>query len=145
MSQIMTTQEGQGRKDTQLVILKNVGILRENSTEGLGSRRVLPGLRICLWEYTQKVTATLLNGSRKGALENSSHIVKVGVEVKYQYFKPWQMLKETTTGGPNWEPSLNRILLSNSTAGKCAPMQVIKQPEHGKTLTKWSYFQSNYN
>ena len=145
MSQIMTTQEGQGRKDTQLVILKNVGILRENSTEGLGSRRVLPGLRICLWEYTQKVTATLLNGSRKGALENSSHIVKVGVEVTYQYFKPWQMLKETTTGGPNWEPSLNRILLSNSTAGKCAPMQVIKQPEHGKTLTKWSYFQSNYN
>ena len=145
MSQIMTTQEGQGRKDTQLVILKNVGILRENSTEGLGSRRALPGLRICLWEYTQKVAATLLNGSRKGALENSSHIVKVGVGVKYQYFKPWQMLKETTTGGPNWEPSLNRILLSNSTAGKCAPMQVIKQPEHGKTLTKWSYFQSNYN
>ena len=48
MSQIMTTQEGQGRKDTLLVILKNVGILRENSTEGLGSRRVLPGLRICL-------------------------------------------------------------------------------------------------
>ena len=92
----MTTQEGEGRKDTLLVILKNVGILRENSTEGLGSRRVLPGLRICLWEYTQKVTATLLNGSRKGALENSSHIVKVGVEVTYQYFKPWQMLKETT-------------------------------------------------
>ena len=25
--------------------------------------------------------------------------------------------------------------VSNSTAGKCAPMQVIKQPEHGRTST----------
>ena len=47
------------------------------------------------------------------------------------------------------ERVLNRIALSNSTAGKCAPMQVIKQPEHGRTSTtmeqKWSSFQTNYD
>ena len=26
-------------------------------------------------------------------------------------------------------------MLSNSAAGKCAPMKVKKQPEHGRTLT----------
>ena len=30
---------------------------------------------------------------------------------------------------------LSRIPLSNSTMGKCAHMQVIKQPEHGKNST----------
>ena len=30
---------------------------------------------------------------------------------------------------------LNQIALSNSTAEKCAPMQGIKQPEHGRTST----------
>ena len=47
------------------------------------------------------------------------------------------------------EKVLTRITLSNSTAGKCAPMQVIKQPEHGRTSTtegqKWSSFQTNYD
>ena len=37
-----------------------------------------------------------------------------------------------------WHPGkgakLDRII-GNSTAGKCAPMQVIKQPEHGRTST----------
>ena len=27
------------------------------------------------------------------------------------------------------------MALSNSTVGKCAPMQVIKQPDHGRTST----------
>ena len=41
------------------------------------------------------------------------------------------------TGGPIWKYAtgtfkLNQIKLSNSTVGKCAPMQVIKQPEHGE-------------
>ena len=35
-----------------------------------------------------------------------------------------------------------------SIAGKCTSMQVIKQPEHGRTSTtveqKWSSFQTNY-
>ena len=39
-----------------------------------------------------------------------------------------------------WNPGilervLNQIVLSNSTVGKCTPMQVIKQPEHGRTST----------
>ena len=33
------------------------------------------------------------------------------------------------------ERVLNQIALSNSTAGKCAPIQVVKQPEHRKTST----------
>ena len=52
----------------------------------------------------------------------------------------------TQTGGNHWnnatgtmtpiqelDTMLNRIALFNSTAGKCAPMQVVKQPEHGRT------------
>ena len=43
----------------------------------------------------------------------------------------------------------NQIALSNSTAGKCTSMQVIKQPENGRISTikeqKWSYFQTNYD
>ena len=45
------------------------------------------------------------------------------------------------SGGPIWnyanpdilERVLNRIALSNSTAGKCTPMPVIKQPEHWRS------------
>ena len=33
------------------------------------------------------------------------------------------------------ERVLNRIALSNSTAGKCTHMHVIKQLEHGRTST----------
>ena len=45
------------------------------------------------------------------------------------------------------ERVLNWTTLSNSMAEKCAPMQVIKQPEHGRISTteerKWSSFQTN--
>ena len=47
------------------------------------------------------------------------------------------------------ESVLNWIALSNQTARKCVPMQVVKQPEHMRTLTteeqKWSSFQTNYH
>ena len=33
------------------------------------------------------------------------------------------------------ERVLNHITLSNSTAGKCAPMQVVRQPKHGRAST----------
>ena len=46
------------------------------------------------------------------------------------------------------ETMQNRIALSISTAGKGAPMQVVKQPEHGRASTteeqKCSFFQTNY-
>ena len=55
---------------------------------------------------------------------------------------PYCILKEITElGGPfgtsHRNPDilkrvLNQIVLSNSTVGKCALMQVIKQPEHGR-------------
>ena len=44
--------------------------------------------------------------------------------------------------GPDTMP--HRIALSNSTAGKSAPMQVVRQPEQGRASTtrkqKWSSF-----
>ena len=47
------------------------------------------------------------------------------------------------------ERVLNQIALSNSTTGKCAPMQVIKPPEHGRTSTtkeqKCYSFQMNFD
>ena len=42
----------------------------------------------------------------------------------------WNYVAGTLT---SWDA--NRIALSNSSAWKCAPMQVIKQPEHGRTST----------
>ena len=47
------------------------------------------------------------------------------------------------------ERVLNQIALSTSIAGKCAPMQVVKQPEYGPALAtkeqKCPSFQMNYN
>ena len=44
---------------------------------------------------------------------------------------------------------LNQIVLSISTVEKCAPMQVVKQPEQWKASTtkeqKCSSFQTNYD
>ena len=40
------------------------------------------------------------------------------------------------TGTPNiLESVLNQIMPSNSTVGKCTPMEVTKQPEQGRTST----------
>ena len=61
------------------------------------------------WRYVVSVfenTPKNLVVQGRAQLENSSHIVKVLFEA-----------------------------ISNSTVGKCAPMQVIKQPEHGRTST----------
>ena len=64
-------------------------------------------------------------------------------------FKSWFILKETTEragpfGSMPQEPwhsgkgaKADLIALSNSTVGKCTPMQVIKQPENlGNCTTK---------
>ena len=39
------------------------------------------------------------------------------------------------TGRPIWNYATRTVAFSNSTAGKYVPMQVIKQPEHGRTST----------
>ena len=78
-------------------------------------------------------------------LEHSCHIVKVGIELHaytsipdvYQRKRPnWQAHLELCLRNHDiLERLLNQIALSNSTAGKCASIQVIKQPEHGGTST----------
>ena len=44
---------------------------------------------------------------------------------------------------------INQIALSNSTAEKCAPSQVVKQPEYGRASTTEGQncpsFQTNYD
>ena len=59
----------------------------------------------------------------------------------------WQAHLELCHRNPDIvERALNRTALSNSTMGKCASIQVIKQPEHGRTSAtkeqKWSSFQT---
>ena len=56
---------------------------------------------------------------------------------------------ELCSRNPNiLERVLNWTTLSSSTVGKCAPMQVIKQPERGRTSTteekKYLPFKQNF-
>ena len=86
----------------------------------------------------------------------SSHIVKANVgatyantsssHVHWRKWPNWQAHLEFCHKNPDiLERVLNWIELSNSTMGKYTPMQVMKQPKHGRTSTteeqKWSSFQ----
>ena len=61
----------------------------------------------------------------------------------------WNDATGTLTPFTGPDTVLNRIALSISTTGKSAPMQVVKQPEHGRASTteeqKCSSFQMNYD
>ena len=93
----------------------------------------------------------------------SNRIVKVDVDATCNYFKTrcillvttkpagtiWKDAKGTLTPFQGSDIMLNRIALSNSTGGKYAPMQVVKQPQQGRASTteeqKCSSFQINYD
>ena len=130
-------------QDTELEILQNLGILPENSAEGLGSRR-----EHC-WCYVVSVfqnTSKNLVVQGRVQLVHISHIFKVGVEttcytsIPDEYWRKWLNQRahlELCNRNPDiLERVLNRIALSNSTAGKYAPKQVIKQPEH-ENFNNW--------
>ena len=61
----------------------------------------------------------------------------------------WNYTKGTLTPAKGLNTMLNWIMLSISTAEKCAPMQVVKQPESSKASDteeqKCSLFQLNYD
>ena len=61
----------------------------------------------------------------------------------------WSNTTGTLTLCQGPDTMLNWIALSNSTAGKCAPMQVVKQPEHRRASAteeqKCFSFQTNYD
>ena len=61
----------------------------------------------------------------------------------------WNCATGTQTQSKGPDTMLNRILLSISVVEKCAPMQVVKQPEQWKASTtekqKCSSFQTNYD
>ena len=61
----------------------------------------------------------------------------------------WNDATGTLTPIKGPDTMLNWIALSISTAGKCAPMQFVKQPEHGTASAteeqKCSSFQMNYD
>ena len=126
---------------SQLEIIKSTSFARKFSRGHRVLEKALLGSHLCLWEYTQKVSPTLVSGTiGRTHLEHSSHMVKVDVEAICKHFKPWRILKETneprgpfkTMSQEPWRPGkgVNWIALSNPTAGKSAQMQVIKQTEH---------------
>ena len=142
-------------QDTQLGILKIYTSCRKIQKRVSG-----PGQRY--WRYVVYIfenTPKNLVVQGRAQLEHSSHIVKVGVEATCFHFNPRRILSETTERrvylelyhrNPGiLERVLNWVTLANSTAEKCAPMQVMKQPEHGRTSTseeqKWPSFQANYD
>ena len=147
------TQKGEGS-----LIKGGVPTLEETmSAQDLRSQIALPGLHIYLWECTQNVASSSLWKLKlylvvqgKEQLDDSNHIV----EASCKHFKPWHILQEWPNKQTHLELChrnsgvlqriLNPIMLSNSTVGKCAPMQVIKQPDHGRTTEeqKWSSFQT---
>ena len=61
----------------------------------------------------------------------------------------WNYATGTLTPSKVPDIMLNRIVISISIAEKCAPMQVVKKPEHEKASTteerKCSSFQMNYD
>ena len=139
--------------------LENSCILSENSAENLVSKRQ------CCWGYVfvsentpKKLPQLYLMVQGRAQLEQNSHIVLVlrlhakdSSPDKY-WRKQLNRLAhlELCHRNPDiLERVLNQITLSNSTAWKCAPMQVIKQSQNGRTSTnkeqKWSSFQTNYN
>ena len=122
--------------------LKNWRILSDNLPKGLGSRRALLGLlsmRIhpeMLPHLSRKrwrswiIVVTWLRSVSTLHANNSSP------EVYWRKRPNWWAYLELCHSNPDiLERVLNQILLSNSTAGKCEPMQVTKQPEHGRTST----------
>ena len=136
-----------------LSILKIYAFAGKFSRGSQVQERALLELRnICLWEYTKNLVVQAWV-----QLEHSSLIVKVSVEATYLHFNPWHILKKTTKPVAHLElchknlgileSMRNQIVLSNFTEGKCAPMQVIKHPEHGRTSTteeqKLSSFHTN--
>ena len=118
------------------------------------SRRPHVQERVLLTENAPK---NLVVQEGRVQLEHGSHIVKVGVEATCLQFNPWNILKETNKlvgpfrtmpqepRRPGKEAKLDRVIQFN--CGKCAPMLVVKQPEHGRTSTteeqKSSSFQMN--
>ena len=102
--------------------------------------------KCCLF-FPLKVDKLYLVVQGKEQLDHRYHIV----EASCKHFKPWNILQEWPNKQAHLELChrnsgilqriLNPIMLSNSTVGKCAPMQVIKQPDHGRTTEeqKWSY------
>ena len=143
------------QKENQQGILKNLRIMLENSAEGLGPGESAAGVTYLSMRTHSKLQQLYIVVQGRTQLEHSSFIVMVGVDAK---FKPWLILIETiVSAGPfetmsqePWHPGKgtkpDSVIQRNV---KCAPMQIIKQPEHRRTSTseeqKWSSFQTNYD
>ena len=118
--------------------LRNVLIFPENSAEGFGSRREhYWHYVVCIFENAPR---NLVVQGRVQLEHNRQHLHTLISDV-YWKKRPnqWAHLELCYRNPDILERLLNWIALSNSTLGKFAPMQVIKQPEHGRTKDqKWS-------
>ena len=129
-------------------------------------KRVLLGLRIYVWEYTQKVAAFspkkllqiyLVVKERCSCsivatylrLVSRLHANTSSLTYSKKWLNLWAHLELCHSNPDILERVLNQFILSNSTARNWAPMQVIKLPEHLRTSAtndqKWSPFQTNYD
>ena len=119
----------------------------EIQLRAFGPGESLLGLCIRLWEYTQTfplIVAPTLLWFKEG---HSWNMVVIwlrsllrlytntsGPNVYWRKWPNWRAHLELCHRNPDiLKRVLNWIVLSNSTSGKCAPIQVIKQPEHGRT------------
>ena len=139
--------------------LKNLCILPKNWTEGLSSWRECYWGYVSIYENTPKKLPQLyLVVQGRVQLEHRSRRVKVSrlhantssLDLYWRKQPNRKAHLELWHRNPDiLERVLNQIALPNSTVGKSAPMQVIKQPEHGRISTneeqKWSSFQMKYD
>ena len=130
--------------------LRNLHILLKNSAEGLGSK-----IPECCWgcvsmKIHPKNDHILTANVAALRLMSRLHANTLRPDVYWRKWPNQQAYLELCHWNPDiLERVLNQIALSNSTVGKCVPMQVTKQTEHGRTSTtkkqKWSSFQMNYD
>ena len=149
-------------KENQLRILKIYGVCQKFSRGPWAQERALLGLCVSLREYTKKIATSFsqkllqlyLVVQRRSIvvtwLKSVSrlHADTSSPDIYWRKQLNRQVHLELCHRGPDiQERVLNRIVLSDSIVGKCAPMQVIKEPEYGRTSTneeqKRSSFQMN--
>ena len=99
---------------------------------------------ICI--FLLKVAVTLLSGSRKGTGSVSRlHANTSSPDVYWRKRLNRLAHLQLCHRNPDMlKRVLNQIASFNSTAGKCAPMQITNQLEHD-IYQKWSSFQMNYD
>ena len=141
----MATQKSQNRKKisqgSQESHQENLLILLEIQQRASGPGESTSGATYLSLIIHPKSCCNFTHWFRESCSWSIVVTVKVGVEATspgvYQRKRPnWQAHLELCHRNPDiLERVLNQIALSKLTLRKCAPVQVINRPEHGRTST----------